>query len=201
MTKEEFAHWLREQITTTHSRRPSKEVSIDGNLDLIIELGEEQGGGKYRITFEKFFSEVTARRLRDGERALRLEFNTEVDLEKLIDYRNYLHEGMAALQSLDDLGSEEDNHKAWADMLELERRHSVVETKIKHLECKAAGKKLYKRLAAAGAELTGVGVSLSADKKGPAIYMMFKNKPKVEVPSKFEGYEVQVAFTGVIRAL
>ena len=57
MTNEEFAQWLREQITTSHSRRPSKDVWVDvisENQDLIVELFESEGGGKYKISFEEY---------------------------------------------------------------------------------------------------------------------------------------------------
>jgi len=69
------------------------------------------------------------------------------------------------------------------------------------IKCKDAGKRLYKKLSDAGIELTGVGVGLSTDKQSPAIHMMFKHKPKIAPPDKFEGYEVQVIVTGKIRAL
>jgi hypothetical protein len=70
------------------------------------------------------------------------------------------------------------------------------------VRCKEAGKRLYQSLKDAGYDLTGVGIGLSKDKKNPAIHMMFKRKPKRgTVPPTFEGYEVNVVVTGVIRPL
>ena len=76
---------------------------------------------------------VTKRRLRDGAEAMNLEVRTDVGLDQLIDLRNQLHDGIAALQSLDDLGSEEANQRAWDDMLELQKRYAKVEKQIKKL--------------------------------------------------------------------
>jgi hypothetical protein len=49
-------------------------------------------------------------------------------------YRDELKDGLCALQSLDDLGSEGANQAAWNDMLELQRRHDLVEARIKELQ-------------------------------------------------------------------
>jgi len=80
------------------------------------------------------YSSVTTRRLGDGQRALKLEVPTSEDLHALRQYRDELHAGIAALQSLDDLGNEQANQDAWNDMLELQRRYTNVVTKIKELK-------------------------------------------------------------------
>lgn len=73
----------------------------------------------------------TIRRLNDGEEALSLQTKPLPDtLEKLQDLRGKLHDGIVALQSLDDLGSEDANQRAWDDMLELQSRYTQVEAKI-----------------------------------------------------------------------
>lgn len=77
---------------------------------------------------------VTRRRLADGERALVLaagvgkfaETATRVEIEQQLEV---IDDGIRALQSLDDLGSEEANRRAWADMLELQERHAWLKAK------------------------------------------------------------------------
>lgn len=71
-------------------------------------------------------SAITNRRLNDGQEALAAKVPKTKNLQELIDYRNQLHDGIAALQSLDDLGSEEANNAAWGDMLALQRRYDKV---------------------------------------------------------------------------
>jgi hypothetical protein len=66
------------------------------------------------------YSPVTSRRLGDGQRAILLEMPKD-DIRALVRYRDELHAGIAALQSLDDLGSEQANQAAWDDMLELQK--------------------------------------------------------------------------------
>jgi hypothetical protein len=72
--------------------------------------------------------------LADGANALGLGTDLPKDLPGLLTLRDELHDGIAALQSLDDLGSEEDNNRAWNDMLELEKRYDRVAARIKELE-------------------------------------------------------------------
>jgi len=79
-------------------------------------------------------SAVTKRRLNDGARAIALDIETSDDLDALKSYKSELHDGIAALQSLDDLGSEDANNAAWNDMLELQRRHGIVEKRIKKIK-------------------------------------------------------------------
>jgi hypothetical protein len=79
-------------------------------------------------------SAVTTRRLNDGKVAMGLEApETSTQLNDLIEYRNQLHDGICALQSLDDLGSEEANERAWNDMLELQKRYDKIEARIEEL--------------------------------------------------------------------
>lgn len=84
---------------------------------------------------------VTKRRLSDGERAMELSSEefvpSDSDLRGLEALRDDLHTGIVALQSLDDLGSEEANQAAWNDMLELQRRHKLVTDKIDALKGKS----------------------------------------------------------------
>lgn len=80
------------------------------------------------------YSPVTTRRLGDGERALKRSFPTTDNKNELIAYRDELHAGIAALQSLDDLGSEQANQAAWDDMLELQKRYDQAVDRIKELK-------------------------------------------------------------------
>ena len=65
-------------------------------------------------------SAVDKRRLKDGQEALELGTDLPTDLGELQTLRDQLHDGVAALQSTDDLGSEAANQAAWDDMLELQ---------------------------------------------------------------------------------
>lgn len=79
-------------------------------------------------------SAVTNRRLKDGATALEIPVDplptTVGELEVL---RGQLHDGIAALQSLDDLGSEDANRDAYDDMLALQYRYDRVVRKIEGL--------------------------------------------------------------------
>ena len=76
------------------------------------------------------------RRLNDGDEALGLGTKLPTKLRDLETLRDELHDGIVALQSLDDLGSDEDNQRAWNDMLELQKRYDLVSVKIKKFEKK-----------------------------------------------------------------
>ena len=82
-------------------------------------------------------SAVDKRRLKDGQEALELGTDLPTDLVELGVLRAELSTGICALQSLDDLGSEEANQRAWNDMLELQKRYQRVVKKIKKLEKKS----------------------------------------------------------------
>ena len=82
-------------------------------------------------------SAVDKRRLKDGQEALELGTDLPTDLGELQTLRDQLHDGVAALQSTDDLGSEAANQAAWDDMLELQQRYQRVVKKIKKLEKKS----------------------------------------------------------------
>ena len=72
-------------------------------------------------------SRLTHRRLRDGERAMTASENLDqLDRESLRTLRFDLENAVLAMQSLDDLGSEDANNKAWNDMLELQKRLDTV---------------------------------------------------------------------------
>ncbi len=67
------------------------------------------------------------RRLRDGELAAQTDTNYQaMSVGQLILALAQLHDGIAALQSTDDLGSPEANDAAWQNCLELQRRHKLV---------------------------------------------------------------------------
>lgn len=75
-------------------------------------------------------SSVDRRRLRDGARAKELrEPQTRAELEATLAE---LHAGIAALQSTDDLGTDEANDACWKDMLELERRYKDYSERLKN---------------------------------------------------------------------
>lgn len=78
---------------------------------------------------------LTGRRLEDGARALALpalpESVTKAEIERQLEI---LYQGMVALQSLDDLGSEEANAKAWSDMETLQARFDALSVKLKAME-------------------------------------------------------------------
>jgi len=79
-------------------------------------------------------SAVDKRRLDDGARAkARGEANPD-NLNDLISLRDELHSAICALQSLDDLGSEEANQAAWDDMTLLQGRYDKVVSRIKELK-------------------------------------------------------------------
>jgi len=74
------------------------------------------------------YSPVTKRRLADGEQAGALaEPATDAEIEAQL---NILHDGIAALQSLDDLGSNEANQRAWNDMLALQKKYARLRQKL-----------------------------------------------------------------------
>lgn len=75
-------------------------------------------------------SATTTRRLNDGAEALAQPAEAKT-LKELIIYKDQLHDGIAALQSLDDLGSESANKAAWDDMLALQLRYDIVIQQIK----------------------------------------------------------------------
>lgn len=82
-------------------------------------------------------SAVTTRRLNDGATALALPVETlPSTLGGLETMRDQLHDGIAALQSLDDLGSEDANQAAWDDMLALQSRYGRVVARIAELSKK-----------------------------------------------------------------
>jgi hypothetical protein len=73
-------------------------------------------------------SKIDKRRLSDGERAMSLEEPKNVNERR--EQLAQLHGAICALQSLDDLGSEEANDKAWEDMTILQKRYSKLKKEI-----------------------------------------------------------------------
>jgi hypothetical protein len=78
------------------------------------------------------YSSITIRRLKDGLEAIKLDIPNKGDIQQLIDYRHQIYSGIAALQSLDDLG-EENNRKINSDILILQERFSNVSDQITEL--------------------------------------------------------------------
>lgn len=80
-------------------------------------------------------SEVDRRRLRDGAAAkAHPEPKTRAEL---VEALRVLHDGIAALQSTDDLGTDSENEACWNDMVELERRWRSYKEKLEELDCGA----------------------------------------------------------------
>jgi hypothetical protein len=77
-------------------------------------------------------SKVDQRRLRDGAKAgaANADYKSMSDAE-LREAKDNLHDGIAALQSLDDLGSPEANNAAWQDMLALSKKHDLVKKEMR----------------------------------------------------------------------
>lgn len=74
------------------------------------------------------------RRLRDGEIALGASRDlSAMTLDQLRDLRAALIDGAAAMQSLDDLGSAEDNEAAWSRCVEINQRIAQVEVAMTRL--------------------------------------------------------------------
>ncbi len=81
-------------------------------------------------------SKVDRRRLNDGNAAMEVDISKPLTAVEIRSQMASLSDGICALQSLDDLGSEAANQNAWDDMLELQRRYGVLEVKLKALEGK-----------------------------------------------------------------
>lgn len=79
-------------------------------------------------------SAVDQRRLGDGARAKARGEELPDKLNDLISLRDELHSAICALQSLDDLGSEQANQAAWDDMTLLQKRYDKVVARIKNLK-------------------------------------------------------------------
>ena len=80
-------------------------------------------------------SAVDQRRLRDGARALEVSVSPAATADEILQQLSVVHEGLAALQSLDDLGPEA-NAKAFADEQELWKRMKVLADRLTELEAK-----------------------------------------------------------------
>ena len=77
-------------------------------------------------------SKIDQRRLNDGAEAATLgEPETIEDIGGQIET---ISDGILALQSLDDLGSEEANDDAWNQMLELQEKRNVLKEKLRSLK-------------------------------------------------------------------
>lgn len=80
-------------------------------------------------------STIDQRRLRDGVRALDVSSRVPETLDEVRSQLEIVHDGIAALQSLDDLG-EEANESAERDQQELWKRMKVLDARLKDLEGK-----------------------------------------------------------------
>lgn len=78
-------------------------------------------------------SAITKRRLADGERARTLYDNPQTE-EEVTEQLAIIHDGIVALQSLDDLGTEEENQAAWNDMLRLQARHEALVRRLDEIQ-------------------------------------------------------------------
>lgn len=73
-------------------------------------------------------SKIDARRLRDGASAASLpEPKTVEEIQAQLEV---LGDGIAAMQSLDDLGSPEANQQAWDDMCALSKRYEELKARL-----------------------------------------------------------------------
>lgn len=82
-------------------------------------------------------SAIDQRRLRDGAHALDISSRAPETIDDVRSQLEIVHAGIAALQSLDDLG-EESNERAARDQLELWKRMKVLDARLKELEGKKA---------------------------------------------------------------
>jgi hypothetical protein len=80
-------------------------------------------------------SAIDQRRLRDGALALEASGQTAETADEVRRQISVVHDGIAALQSLDDLGVEA-NERASRDEQELWKRMKVLEQRLKDLEGK-----------------------------------------------------------------
>lgn len=78
-------------------------------------------------------SKVDQRRLRDGAAGMALPIDDlkKLSVVELRQRRTELYDAAVAMQSLDDLGSPEANQRAWDEMVELDRRLSLVKAELK----------------------------------------------------------------------
>ena len=74
----------------------------------------------------------TKRKLKDGANGMRIPTDnlSSVLLDTLQARYSSLCDSAVAMQSLDDLGSPEENQQAWEDMKELERRINLIKVEI-----------------------------------------------------------------------
>jgi hypothetical protein len=79
---------------------------------------------------------VDQRRLRDGARALEASVEPAQTADEILRQLGAVHEGIAALQSLDDLGPEA-NAKAFRDEEELWKRMKALADRLTELDTKA----------------------------------------------------------------
>lgn len=80
-------------------------------------------------------SAIDQRRLRDGARALDVSAQEATTIEEVRAQLAVVHDGLAALQSLDDLGPEA-NARAFADERELWKRYESLSARLRQLEGK-----------------------------------------------------------------
>ena len=80
-------------------------------------------------------SAIDQRRLRDGAHALDVSSRMPEMIDEVRSQLEIVHAGIAALQSLDDLG-EEVNERAERDQLELWKRMKALDARLKDLEGK-----------------------------------------------------------------
>lgn len=75
---------------------------------------------------------IDQRRLRNGAEAAALPEVSALEQKKRQLW--HLHDGVCALQSLNDLGSPEENQRAWDDMCALQKRYDKLKDEIAEME-------------------------------------------------------------------
>lgn len=80
-------------------------------------------------------STIDQRRLHDGARALAVSAKEAVTVDEVRAQLAVVHDGLAALQSLDDLGPEA-NARAFADERKLWKRYETLSSRLRQLEGK-----------------------------------------------------------------
>ncbi len=122
--------------------RPSFTLAPGASAELLGDLAMERFlfdrhranelGAKLAAAVEEEHPDITSvdrRRLDDGARALAATEPPQYDLGAWCDYVEQLAAAVAAMQSLDDLGTEA-NQKAWSELLALQEKWKTAERKL-----------------------------------------------------------------------
>ena len=127
------------QLIHTEDRRVAADVFAGGGSgllwlrslieDSVARSLEEKSKPTKKV---KEHSAVTKRRLKEGERGESVQFKDLKALSLEVLQKNYstLCDSIVALQSLDDLGSPEENRRAWDQMIKLKGRGDIIQKEI-----------------------------------------------------------------------